>query len=98
MNGPVHFLCILLLAAVPVLAQTSGNYCPNPGAETGTPDTGPENWEASAGCIWAEDEVHSGRRSFKIVSEGGATVGWTSVPIPVPENGSDLCLSVWAKL
>ncbi|HCU36442.1 MAG TPA: hypothetical protein DGT21_13630 [Armatimonadetes bacterium] len=51
------------------------------------------------GGAWANDEAHTGQRSFRIDGVAGATRGWTSDMIPVPEPGkSQFVLKVWAKM
>ena len=76
------------------------NLCPNPGAEAGADGQPAGGWYVEGGTgIWADDQVHSGKHSLKIVStKPGPTTGWTSTIIPTPPAGGQLVLSVWAKL
>ena len=82
-----------------VRAAELPNLCPNPGAEESGEGDGPAGWSMQGGqSTWAEDEVHSGKRSLKITSDGGPTVSWTSDMIPVPRPGAQFFLSVWARM
>lgn len=85
----------------PSQAAETPNLCPNPGAEDAN-DAGdaPGAWYAEGGeGAWAQDQVHSGQRSLKLVrDEPGRTVGWTSPVIPVGEEGAQFVLSVWVRM
>ncbi|MBT3378244.1 MAG: hypothetical protein HN742_38330 [Lentisphaerae bacterium] len=93
-----------LVVVLPVLgyaasSDTLRELAPNSGVELSRDGTRPDHWEPSnPGCRWADDSVHSGGRSLKISSTGGATVSWTSAPISVAEPGTQFILSVWARL
>ncbi len=92
-------VALMLALTANCFAQQPENLCPNPGAEEG--EAAPVGWYNEGGSgSWAEDEAHSGARSFKLEQfDTEGTRGWTSPMIPVPEPGkSQFMLSVWAKL
>ena len=71
-------LLSLALIAAPGRAAEPPNLCPNAGAEEGA-EGKVSGWyvEGGPGGEWAEDQVHSGRRSLRIVSDRtGPTRGW----------------------
>lgn len=94
-------LCLTVaLAWLPLVCRAqSPNLCPNPGAEEGQGDAPAGGWYVEAGKVtWAEDQVHSGKHSFKVVNtDPKQTVGWVSPMIPVPAGGGTLIFSFWAK-
>ncbi len=102
MQGAFPLLAAIaaVLVTLSAGAQEPANLCPNPGAEEAAEGDAPADWYAEGGeGIWADDQMRSGKRSFKIVrTEPGRTVGWTSAMIPVPEPGMQFVLSVWARM
>ena len=78
----------VFLVAMHTPAVAQDNLCPNAGFEEGGGADGPKSWEGTKEHVKWDDEVaHSGKRSAKITSEGGPTVGWTSDLIPLPKPG-----------
>ena len=86
----VLLCCVYLHAAVT-------NLCPNPGMELGEGE-GPASWIGGPGATWDAEEPHSGARCLKMSATEPAKPAWTSAPIPVPPDGAELALTVWARL
>ncbi len=95
----VACLFSLLCLCNVVLGQAPVNVAPNPSTEEGEGDR-PAGWfNEFGGGRWVDDEAHTGQRSFRIDGFAGATRGWTSDMIPVPEPGkTQFVLKVWAKM
>lgn len=104
MSLPVRmpFIASCLLLALTSFGQGGGaNLVPNPGFESGT--GGPDAWNANlnAGQVWATDEVHSGKRSIKVVCGTAVdrTSGWfldSKRRIPI-RGGRTVRFSGWMK-
>lgn len=86
-------------------AQDKTNLIPNGGFERGEGES-PSEWTFGysgkpGACkgVWATDEVHSGKRSAKIIATEPARygAGWGSPYIPV-KGGSKLKVGAWVKI
>ena len=97
-------LVLLVLLASLTLSSIAGhaapvNLCPNPGAEEGAAGQ-PAGWYVEGGTgVWDAAAARTGGHALKLVSKTpGLTLGWNSPMIPVPPEGGQLLLTVWAKM
>ncbi|MEW6356962.1 MAG: hypothetical protein AB1696_11580 [Planctomycetota bacterium] len=90
-----NILAFLIAACLSLALDAAENLCPAPGFE----EKDAKGWEGTPDHVtWDDAAAHTGKRSAKVFSDGGKTVGWTSDLIPLPKPGCRFTLEGWVKV